>query len=113
MHKGVYAESAYLLVAGLGLLLLPLLHLPLHELGELFLHDRRQDVAEPRLADLRQILLRRQVPLHLLVLADPGEQIHQSQALDVWAVGHSDPLALHVVLPACEDVPKESSATTQ
>ena len=78
MLKGVYAEITYLLVVALCLLILVLLHQPLHELGELFLHDCRQDVAEPRLTDLRQILLRRQVPLHLLVLGDPGEEIYQS-----------------------------------
>jgi hypothetical protein len=113
MHQGVYAESTYLLVASLGLFILSLLHLLLHKLGELFLHDCCKDVAEPRLTDLRQILFRRQVPLHLLFLGDPGEEIDQSQAIDVRAVSHSDSFALHVVFPACKNVSKESSATTQ
>ena len=104
MHKEVYAERAYLLVAALSLFILMLFHLSLHEFGEFFLQYCCKDVAEPRLTDLRQILLRRQVPLHLLVLGDPGEQIHQSQALDVRAVGHSDSFSLHVVFPTCKNV---------
>ena len=113
MQEEVYKERSYLLVAALCLLILPLFYLPLHELGELFLQNRREDVAEPRLADFGQIFFRRQVPLNLLVLGDPGKEIDQSQALYVRAVGYSDSFAVHVVFLTCKNVPKESSAQTQ